>query len=131
MELPIWEWVLKTLVRVIASACVVAEAIYKRQLMHGKVEFTQVPREGVVVTYSDGTPVDREGWLYMPWMARYSKRFQPNRKNGGYLYVKPLQELKGRVLEVRKNGEVLKRLHVERPLKIEWESLSSLLKGNS
>ena len=54
------------------------------------VEFIQKNREKTLVYWNE-VPADRDGWLYLPFMVNYSKRFQPPCKDGGYLFKKKIQ----------------------------------------
>jgi hypothetical protein len=104
------------IVRIVYLALKTCQVLYERNQKKKKtevIEFIQKPKNGLLVVYPDGTPVDRDGWLYLPWMSKYSRKFQPQSRMGeGYIYRKTVEELKSNLLEVRKDGLVLKKIKV-------------------
>ncbi|HAO94319.1 MAG TPA: hypothetical protein DCR11_10685 [Deltaproteobacteria bacterium] len=76
-----------------------------------RVEFTQTP--STLLTFEDGAPVDRSGWLYVPALRPISKAFQPKSLGAARLYSETLPE--GTVLCVkdRRENNVVDRIKVD------------------
>lgn len=58
--------------------------------------------KGILVLYN-GRPADRAGWVYLPFLKRYSARFQPPHSGGKNLYEMRLKD--GDKIEVKKDGK--------------------------
>ena len=74
------------------------------------VSFSQDTRNGTIVRYEDGTPLDRSGWFYLPFIPG-SANFQPARIEGVSLYREVIED--GKVLKItRPGGEIVARVRV-------------------
>jgi hypothetical protein len=77
----------------------------KRKASTEIVTVGQDTRAGAIVRFEDGTPVDRPGWFYLPFLPGLSKFFQPSRVGSASLYQETLPE--GKVLVITKGPEVV------------------------
>lgn len=82
----------------------------KREAYTEIVTVGQDARAGAIVRFEDGTPVDRPGWFYLPFLSGLSKYFQPSRHGSVSLYREALPE--GKVLVITKGPEVVARVRV-------------------
>lgn len=82
----------------------------RRKASTETVTVGQNTREGAIVRFEDGTPVDRPGWFYLPFLPGLSKYFQPPRLGSASVYREVLPE--GKVLVITKGPDVVARMRV-------------------
>jgi hypothetical protein len=70
-----------------------------------------------LLIYKDTTngsiPADRDGWVYLPFLTKYSMEFQPPQEGDAKVYVNTFQY--GDVLKIINNkGEVVKKVKIDK-----------------
>ncbi len=77
-----------------------------------KVEYRQGKDFLIYKNTTNGfIPADRDGWVYLPFLANCSSEFQPLQEGGKKVYVAPFKE--GEELKVvDKEGTVVKKVKV-------------------
>ncbi|MBE0427936.1 MAG: hypothetical protein IBX72_14985 [Nitrospirae bacterium] len=64
-------------------------------------------------TLNGSIPADRDGWVYLPFLAKYSIEFQPAQEEDTKVYVDAFRH--GDILRIVNNkGEVIKKVKVEK-----------------
>ncbi len=95
------------------AAVVMSELKQRSQKRNASAETVTVgqdTRAGAIVRFEDGTPVDRPGWFYLPFLPGLSKYFQPFRHGSVFIYREALHE--GQILQITKGPDVVVRVRV-------------------
>lgn len=95
----------------------IGNTLYQRMLFRNETVVVEFVQTKDTLVYKDGRPADRDCWLYLPFMCKYSKRFQPPSKNGGYVYRRLLAEVEG-VLEIKTNQNTVQIVNLTKDKKI-------------